>query len=250
VFDLFQTSRRPSWQASTPGFVVSAVLHAVLIGAVVYERVSNPTNSNTWTDTVEGLTYVAPPDVNSAASKTVIRYQESGGAGGVLDANAEDGTMRARGQGEGQSVAASASGGAEEQEQISAANDEIFEDAFSSTEVEQSIERDPESAAPVYPPRLMQAGIEGYAAMRFVVDSLGRVEMASVRVLEATHPEFAAAVRSAMPLMKFSPARIGDRPVRQLAEQLFRFQIVASVTTTDTMTARSPESCATLLPLF
>jgi hypothetical protein len=26
--------------------------------------------------------------------------------------------------------------------------------------------------------------------------------------------------------MKFTPARIGDRPVRQLAEQVFRFQIV------------------------
>jgi TonB family protein len=244
MFDLLQTSRRSSWLASTPGFVASAVLHAALIGAVVYERVANPTDANTWTETVEGLTYVAPPDVNSAASKTVIRYQESGGAGGDLDANSEDGALRARGQGEGQSVNASASGGADEQEQISAANDEVYEDAFSSTEVEQSIERDPASAAPVYPRHLMQAGIEGYAAMRFVVDSLGRVEMGSVRVLEATHPEFAAAVRSAMPLMKFSPARIGDRPVRQLAEQLFRFQIVATVTTSDSVAARSPEDCS------
>lgn len=239
MFELLNTSRRASWLASTPGFVASAVFHAALVVAVVYERVANPSDNNVWTETVEGLTYIAPPDVNSAASTTVIRYQASGGAGGDLDANTSETGLRARGQGDGENSAASASGGDEAEEQISV-QDDAYEDAFSSTEVEQGIERDPSSAAPVYPRHLMQAGIEGYAAMRFVVDSMGRVEMGSVRVLEATHPEFAAAVRGAMPGMKFSPARIGNRPVRQLAEQLFRFQIIATVTTSDTISTRAP----------
>jgi TonB family protein len=220
--------------------VTSAALHAALILAVVYERAANPTDSNVWTETVEGLTYIAPPDVNSSASKVVIRYDASGGAGGDLEANSDEAGLRARGRGDGETSAASASGGDEAEDQVAVSSDDPFEDAFSSTEVEHGIERDPESAAPIYPRHLMQAGIEGYAAMRFVVDSTGRVEMTSVRVLEATHPEFAAAVRAAMPGMKFSPARIGNRPVRQLAEQLFRFQIIASVTSSDTIAARSP----------
>jgi len=239
MFERLNTSQKALWRASTPGIVASAILHAALLVAVVAERVANPTDQNAWTEVVEGLTYVAPPDVNSAASKTVVRYQASGGAGGDLEANSDETGLRARGRGEGESSAASASGGEDVEESVSA-SDDVYEDAFSSTEVEQGIERDPASAAPVYPKSLIQAGIEGYAAMRFVVDSSGRVEMATVRVLEATHPEFAIAVRSAMPGMKFAPARIGNRPVRQLAEQLFRFQIVATVTTTDTIAARSP----------
>jgi TonB family protein len=239
LFERLSSAQRVSWLASTPGFVASAVLHLALVAAVVYDRVASPSDSNMWTETVEGLTYVAPPDVNSAASKVEIRFQASGGAGGDLDANSDEAGLRARGRGDGETSSASASGGDESQNEVSL-QDDIFEDAFSSTEVEQGIERDPTSAAPVYPRHLMQAGIEGYAAMRFIVDSTGRVEMASVRVLEATHPEFAAAVRGAMPGMRFTPARIGDRPVRQLAEQLFRFQIVATVTTIDSASARSP----------
>jgi TonB family protein len=240
VFDLLNTSRRPSWMASTPAFAASAFFHAAIVFALVYEHSSDSSDQNVWTETVEGLTYVAPPNVNSAASTTMVRYEASGGSGGDLEANTDEAGLRSRGQGEGKSSAASASGGDVEEEQVAVSSEDVYEDAFSSTEVEQSIERDPGSAAPVYPRHLMQAGIEGYAAMRFVVDSTGRVEMHSVRTLEATHPEFAAAVRTAMPGMKFAPARIGNRPVRQLAEQLFRFQIIATVTATDSTSARSP----------
>lgn len=230
MFDLLQDSRRVGFFAMTPGVTASLVVHLAVAGFMIYDRAArdSATGADDWTEVIEGLTYIAPPDVSSAASNVNITYQAGGGAEGDLPANAEEGDLRAQGQGTGDAAVASESSD-DSPEQLAIENDDIFEDAFSSVEVESAAERDPTSAAPIYPRHLMELGVEGYAAMRFVVDTLGRVEVGSVRVLDATHPEFAAAVRAAMPLMKFAPARLGDRPVRQLAEQLFRFQILKTV---------------------
>jgi protein TonB len=45
------------------------------------------------------------------------------------------------------------------------------------------------------------------------------------RVVKATHPDFAVAVRRALPGMRFRPAIRGGFVVRQLAEQVFTFRI-------------------------
>lgn len=229
MFDLLTQYRRASALPMTPGWAASVVLHAAIVGALVYEQVQNPSSeTETWTEAIEGLTYIAPPNVNSAASRVQIRYEAGGGAEGDRPANAETGDLRALGEGAGESAVASVSGGDEDQDQIALETDDPFENAFSSVEVEVSAERNPASAAPAYPRELMSAGVEGYAAMRFVVDTTGRVDLTSIRILDATHPAFAAAVKQAMPGMLFSPARLGERPVRQLAEQLFRFQILST----------------------
>lgn len=99
------------------------------------------------------------------------------------------------------------------------------DEAFSSIEVDSAAVRDPESASPDYPRAMIEKGIEGYAAVRFVVDTTGRIDMATVQVIDATHSEFVKAVREVMPRMHFRPARIGTAVVRQLAEQLFKFEI-------------------------
>ena len=46
--------------------------------------------------------------------------------------------------------------------------------------------------------------------------------------MEASNPEFARAVRAAMPGMLFRPAMMGDKAVRQLSEQNFSFRIQAT----------------------
>ncbi len=80
--------------------------------------------------------------------------------------------------------------------------------------------------APRYPDMLRQAGIEGDVRAQFVVDTLGRVEPGSVRVLEATHDQFAAAVRTALSSRaRFTPAEAGGHRVRQLVEQTFTFRL-------------------------
>lgn len=227
MFDLLKPTRSPTIATLGPGTLVSFGVHAALFIALVVERSANSDVTNSWEEVVEGLTYIAPPDVVSSASQTQVRYDATGGADGDVSAEQTDPSgMRASGSGPGASARARMDGPERPDDALANANENPYENAFSIVEVEQAAERDPESAAPAYPRILMQQGVEGYAAMRFVVDSTGRVDLMSVRVLEATNLEFAVAVKDAMPGMKFTPARIGDRPVRQLAEQVFRFQIV------------------------
>lgn len=77
--------------------------------------------------------------------------------------------------------------------------------------------------APRYPDALREAGAEGQVVVRFVVDTAGRVEGGSVRVVRADDPRFADAVRAVLPALRFTPAEAGGRRVRQLVEVPFAF---------------------------
>ncbi len=228
MFDYLSNAQKAGSLSTGAGAMASVALHAALIVGVVYEGTQRASeDAETWNEVVEGLMYIAPPDISSSASQVQIRYEASGGNDGTATATDELSEFgpRTRGNGPGESAVASVSGGDDVPDQVGMAADDPFENAFSIVEVEEQAERDPASAAPAYPRELMAKGIEGYAAMRFVVDSAGTVDLSSVRVLDYTHPEFVTAVRQAMPGMRFTPARLGDKPVRQLAEQLFRFEI-------------------------
>jgi protein TonB len=110
------------------------------------------------------------------------------------------------------------------------------DNALTVLEVDSVVARDPASAAPEYPPRLLAQGVEGYAAVRWVVDSTGAVDTLTYRVVQANHPDFAVAVRQALPRMRFRPAIREGHRVRQLVEQTFRFKITPG----DTVLARIP----------
>ncbi|HEU5218242.1 MAG TPA: TonB family protein [Gemmatimonadales bacterium] len=99
------------------------------------------------------------------------------------------------------------------------------DNALSVLEVDSTVVRDPMSAAPEYPKSLLDRGIEGSAAVRFVVDTDGVVDTISYRVLRTTHPDFAVAVRMALNGMRFRPAIRAGSKVRQLVEQTFSFRI-------------------------
>lgn len=81
------------------------------------------------------------------------------------------------------------------------------------------------SPLPRYPDFLRQSRIEGSVLVRFVVDENGRAELASLRVLEATHPAFAESVRAVLPRLRFVPARMGRERVRQVVEIPFGFAL-------------------------
>ena len=100
--------------------------------------------------------------------------------------------------------------------------------AFTLLDVDSAAARDPRSTAPAYPKALEAKGVEGFARMRFVVDSSGLIDLSTVETMEASNPEFARAVRAAMPGMLFRPAMMGDKAVRQLSEQNFSFRIQAT----------------------
>ena len=77
--------------------------------------------------------------------------------------------------------------------------------------------------APRYPRPLVALGVEGRVAVEFVIDTTGRVQPASIRILESTHAAFEAAARAAMAGSIFRPARLSSHPVRQLTRQSVRF---------------------------
>lgn len=83
----------------------------------------------------------------------------------------------------------------------------------------------PGTAQPAYPAMLTASGVEGDVLVQFVVDTLGRAELASFKVLKASHEAFGVAVRQALPRMRFLPAESGGRKVRMLVQQPFGFAL-------------------------
>ncbi len=92
-------------------------------------------------------------------------------------------------------------------------------------QVEKPVVPVPNSPQPRYPDILRSAGVEGEVMAQFVVDTTGRVEMNTFKVLKSSHDLFAAAVRNALPGMRFIPAEVGGRKVKQLVQQPFQFAI-------------------------
>lgn len=98
-----------------------------------------------------------------------------------------------------------------------------------------------ESAAPQYPRELLEKRLEGQAIVQFVVDTNGRADTTSFKVMLASHVAFAASVREALPEMRFTTARIGTVKVRQLVELPFNFKLVLPAIDSTT-TVRRPRA--------
>ena len=79
--------------------------------------------------------------------------------------------------------------------------------------------------SPRYPDILRSANVEGEVLAQFVVDSEGKVEPHTFKVLKTSHELFTAAVRSCLPSMKFLAAEVGGRKVKQLVQQPFQFAL-------------------------
>jgi protein TonB len=79
------------------------------------------------------------------------------------------------------------------------------------------VEEQPErigGPVPRYPEVLRQAGIEGEVVVECVVDTLGRVEPGTVRVVSSTHALFEQPARETVGSSVFRPGRLDGRPVR------------------------------------
>lgn len=91
--------------------------------------------------------------------------------------------------------------------------------------VEKPVTEASNTQRPRYPDILKSAGVEGEVLAQFVVDTTGHVEINTFKVLKTSHELFAAAVRSSLPGMRFIPAEVGQKRVRQLVQQPFVFAI-------------------------
>ena len=93
------------------------------------------------------------------------------------------------------------------------------------SEVDKEIEPFKSNPSPRYPAMLMRAGVEGVVHVRFVVDTLGRVERESIVFSRSDNVLFEREVRDVLARSRFSAAEAAGRKVRQLAEQPFVFSI-------------------------
>ena len=92
-------------------------------------------------------------------------------------------------------------------------------------QVEKPVVPAPGSVAPRYPDMLRQAGVEGEVLAQFVVDTTGKAEPGSLKILKSSHDMFVQSVKNALPQMKFIPAEVGGKKVKQLVQQPFTFSI-------------------------
>ena len=79
--------------------------------------------------------------------------------------------------------------------------------------------------APEYPSSLRESGVEGQVVAQFVVGENGRYQPGSLNIINSSNSAFTAAVKDALPRMKFSAAQIGGRKVAQLVQMPFQFHL-------------------------
>lgn len=102
-------------------------------------------------------------------------------------------------------------------------------EVYSASEVEEPPRLVPGSCqTPAYPASMRAARIEGRVILQFVVDTLGRVEAASVRAIQSTHRYFEQEARRALLTCRFQPARFNNHPVRVVVETPFDFRLTRS----------------------
>lgn len=76
-----------------------------------------------------------------------------------------------------------------------------------------------------YPDLLRQAGIEGSVVIEAIIDTAGRVEPASVKVLRSSNHAFESPARAAILGAIYRPGRVGGRVVRVLVSVPVAFTI-------------------------
>lgn len=202
--------------------VVSILTHVVLIGAAV-AATNRPANVDP--DWIENRVYYLPPPDRAptqAGSAETIKYVE----------------LAPEGPGAGFGAAAIGTGAAPHDSSPTIGDlgrDTTNTDnapplvggdsVFSQLEVDSTVARYPGSAAPAYPVDMLKQGMQGSVMTQYVVDTTGFADTTSLKVLRSTNEEFTAAVRAALPYMRFYPAKVGAIKVRQLVEQEFSFKI-------------------------
>ncbi len=78
---------------------------------------------------------------------------------------------------------------------------------------------------PTYPELLKQAGIQGRVLVQAIVDTLGRAEQGSIKVLQSPNPGFDQPARNYVQKALFRPARVHGRAVRVLIQIPIEFRL-------------------------
>jgi TonB family protein len=221
----FQSTTNMSMLSPSAAWSVAA--HVVLFGGAIYGSGPKPLTPPDDTMT-EQVYFLPPPDRikgNQAAIK--LRFVEQGNGAGISVTGKEspDGVQAgARALHAADDVGGSA--GSDAREQTASAPAMSADSVTSILAAEQSAVRVEGSAAPIYPPELIEQMLFGSVLTHFVIDTSGHVDMSTVEIISSAHPLFVQSVRDAMPGMRFYPASVDGRKVRQLVEQRFEFRLM------------------------
>jgi len=92
-------------------------------------------------------------------------------------------------------------------------------------QVETQVKRLADGVAPRYPDALREGHVNGEVLAQFVVDTNGRALPETFKALRSTHDLFTQAVKAVLPDMRFTPATLERKPVRQLVQMPFNFSV-------------------------
>jgi bla regulator protein blaR1 len=92
-------------------------------------------------------------------------------------------------------------------------------------QVEKQAQQIPGTGNVRYPASLRQANVQGLVLAQFVVDENGRYYAGSFKALKSSHALFTLAVQDALATMRFYPAEVGGKKVKQLVHQPFTFSL-------------------------
>jgi TonB family protein len=214
----FWYPRQPLWPS-----VLSAALHAVVVVALVWtvgDVLDRPQPEG------QLVSFIPPPPRTASvaggggehiAAFASLAYFSGIGAGDGANGKSEKTDRRAARR----SAESEVHVPAPVADTVSTPGDNVY----TSFEVDNAVQFSYGSAVPQYPPELLAHRVPGKVTVRFVVDTSGVADVQSLEIIDSSDPQFAASVRDALPRMKFQPARLNGKRVRQLVEQPFRFNI-------------------------
>jgi TonB family protein len=223
-------------QAILDGAGVSALAHGLLIGGYLYlhrdiEHV-RPEPDSTFTP----IQWLVPKDrIPGRPQRETVTWTTLAARTG--EGFEEDARKQQRDEQrveivlpDGKAEETDAAAKAEEAQRPIALGDSIMTEYM----VDSAVVRYEDGAAPSYPESMLRRRIEGSVIVQYVVDTLGHADTLTFRVISATHADFARAVKTTLPRMRFRPAVMANRLVPQLVQQPFAFRIQ------DTVRAKPP----------
>jgi TonB family protein len=221
---LLESKPRTELITTAEWYVVSIVTHTVLIVGTVVATARLPKRSE-LADSFTPVSFLLPkdrtPGMHPQQERITFSALPAPGGEGQME-KPTDQQLQLKVMHEAGKSDAELAGAAVPEPQSPAV---LGDSVMTVLEVDSAAARYEDSAAPPYPPAMLEKRIEGTVAVQYVVDTTGFADTTSFLVLSATHPQFAAAVRQSLPNMRFHPAIMSTHKVRQLVQQLFSFKI-------------------------
>lgn len=216
--------------AALPGTLLSVATHAAFLGVVTLGHGPRSAQLDDQKPDPQAIYYLPPPDriPGQRSVEERITYVEMRSGDGTNDGQPLEGRYARAPIHEPKAKGGSA--GPDAMMQTAVAPVTSDDSVYSVLAAVESAVRVEGSAAPVYPPDMLAQGLEGVVHTRYIIDTTGRADSASLVVLLASNAAFESSVRAALPGMRFVGAQVQGRKVRQLVEQEFQFRIAPPVT--------------------